>query len=382
MTRDQRLIDAKAVSMGELITRLGITDLHRAGAEMVGPCPQCGGTDRFGINLQSNLFICRRCDAGGDQIALVMHVLGLEFRAALDWLVGPEQELTPEQKAAQAKRRREAAEKRRQQEAYASRARANSIREARSIWSAAIEAEGTPVRDYLTRRGITRDLLPELPVTIRYQPDARYMHPAKGRRGEWDLLHSGPAMVAAVTDARGYVTAVHRTWIDLDQPAGKLSLSDPHQPDRQLPSKKVLGSKKGRSIRLLTPKDAAAMIMAEGIENALTAMVARHAGVAMPAACAFWCGVDLGNMGGRMQRVAGTRWSGRPDMNDAEAWIPPPWVRHLIFIQDGDSHPQSTRARLESGLRRAMIRNPGLRAQIVHSGEGRDLNDILMGVSE
>src|SRR5699024_1198149 len=121
----------------------------------------------------------------------------------------------------------------------ASRARANSIREARSIWSAAVEAEGTPVRDYLTRRGITPALLPELPASIRYQPDARYMHPAKDRPREWNLLHSGPAMVAAVTDARGYVTAVHRTWIDLDQPSGKLVLADPQQPDRKLPSKKV-----------------------------------------------------------------------------------------------------------------------------------------------
>lgn len=375
MSTDPRLHDAKSVPMAELVERLGITGLHRTGGELVGPCPQCGGRDRFGVNLTSGVFICRRCDAGGDQIALVRHVLGLDFRAALDWLLGPPQELTPEQRAERDRKDREAKAKRARQESMARTARANTIRSAREIWFASLDAEGTPVRDYLTRRGIGHNRLPRLPQGIRYQPEARYTIPSSTRPGGWDVIHVGPAMICAVVDATGRVTAVHRTWLDLDQPKGKLILPDPRKPDSLLPSKKVLGSKKGAVIRMLTPAGADTMVMAEGVENTLTAQIVEGPS---PAA-AYWCGVDLGNMGGRMARVPCTRWSGLPDLDDREAWVPPPWVRRLVFVQDGDSDPKSTRARLLSGLRRAMIRNPGLRSQIVHAGEGRDLNDILMG---
>src|SRR5690606_9795509 len=151
--------------------------------------------------------------------------------------------------------------------------------------------------------------------------------------------------------------------------------ADPRDPEKLLPSKKVLGSKKGAVIRMLTPPGADTMIMAEGVENTLTALVAGMDALDTP--WAYWCGVDLGNMGGRMRRVRGVRWSGLPDLDDLDAWVPPEWVRRLVFVQDGDSHPQSTRARLEAGLRRAMMLRPGLRGQIVHSGAGRDLNDIL-----
>ena len=66
-------------------------------------------------------------------------------------------------------------------------------------------------------------------------------------------------------------------------------------------------------------------------------------------------------------------------MSDRAAFVPPPWVRELILIQDGDSHAAATRSKLESCARRAMALIPGLKARIVHAGKGRDLNDILMG---
>ena len=117
------------------------------------------------------------------------------------------------------------------------------------------------------------------------------------------------------------------------------------------------------------------MIMAEGVETTLSALIAET----LPRRHAYWCGVDLGNMAGRMQRGPGLKYAGLPDMDDADAWVPPAWVRRLVFVQDGDSDPKLTRAKLQAGLRRAMIKRPGLRGSIVHAGKGRDLNDILMG---
>ena len=43
--------------------------LKRVGAELIGPCPNCGGKDRFGVRVSDGLFNCRKCD---------------DFRAILD----------------------------------------------------------------------------------------------------------------------------------------------------------------------------------------------------------------------------------------------------------------------------------------------------------
>lgn len=374
MREDHRLAEAKAMPIADVVARLELTGLVRTGGELVGPCPQCGGRDRFGVNLKDGVFQCRKeCGphARGDQIALVQHVLGLDFRAALEWLCGPAQGLSD---AELAERRRKAEANRRKQADIARRARENSIRAARDIWFAARPAEGSAVRDYLTLRGIDPTLYPQLPPALRFDPEARYTVPIEGKPGTWDTIHVGPAMVAAVVDAGNRVTAVHRTWLDLSQPKGKLVLPDPRRPGETLPAKKVLGSKKGGAIRFLTPQGCDTMIMAEGVETTLSALIAE----AMPRRCAYWCGVDLGNMSGRMQRGRGLKYAGLPDLDDAEAWLPPSWVKTLIFVQDGDSDPRLTRAKLLSGLRRAKSISPRLVIKIAHAGEGRDLNDIIM----
>ena len=375
MADDPRIQQAHAIPMTELVERLDIQGLVRTSGELVGPCPGCGGKDRFSINPAKGVINCRRCDARGDQIALVRLVLGLDFPDALEWLVGPRQELTPAQQQEQRRRADEAEQKRR---AFEHRARENSIRAARDIWFAARPAEDGPVRDYLSRRGISRALLPVMPPCLRFEPEARYVIPAEGERNRWQTIHVGPAMVAAVVDARGRVTAVHRTWIDLTQPKGKVVLPDPRKPGELLPAKKVLGSKKGATIRLSTPPDATMMVMGEGLETTATALVAHS--YDQPAA--YWCGVDLGNMSGKSKTGPGLKFAGIPDMGDDDAWVPPAWVRRLVFIQDGDSDPRTTRAKLLSGLRRAMARRPGLTAAIVHPGDGIDMNDLLMGATD
>ena len=47
---DPRRAEALAKSITDVADQLAIQGLRRAGVEMVGPCPQCGGDDRFGIN--------------------------------------------------------------------------------------------------------------------------------------------------------------------------------------------------------------------------------------------------------------------------------------------------------------------------------------------
>ena len=180
-------------------------------------------------------------------------------------------------------------------------------------------------------------------------------------------------MITALQGPDDRLCAVHQTWLRPTEPFGKALI---HWEGENLPAKMVRGSKKGAAIRLHTPEGADTLVMGEGIETTLTAMVADP----FPNA-AYWAGVDLGNMAGRMQKVKGQKYSGLPDMSDSDAFVPPSWVKRLVFIMDGDSDPKMTRAKLECGLRRAMALHPGLEGKIVHAGKGVDLNDVLMGAS-
>jgi hypothetical protein len=40
--------------------------LRRSGGEWIGPCPVCGGKDRFAINPSKGLWNCRGCGRGGE----------------------------------------------------------------------------------------------------------------------------------------------------------------------------------------------------------------------------------------------------------------------------------------------------------------------------
>jgi len=76
---------AKGVLIEAELARRGIT-LKRVGAELVGPCPVCGGHDRFGVNVRKQLWNCRRCDKGGDVIDLVRHLDGVTVIEAVEIL--------------------------------------------------------------------------------------------------------------------------------------------------------------------------------------------------------------------------------------------------------------------------------------------------------
>lgn len=360
---EERLALAKAIPILEVAHRLGISGLRPAGLERVGPCPVCGDggkrtADRFGINPAKGLFLCRQCGGKGDGVALVQHVQGCDFKAALDFLVGGV--AAPIDQAEIARRRKAAEEADRRRQEYEAQARARAIRDAREIWQAAEPGKGTAAEAYLAGRGIR---FPEWPPTLRYLPAHRYGRPK-------DSDYAGPCMIAAVQNQAGKVAAVHQTWIDPANPGRKAALVD--RQGEALPAKLVRGSKKGGAIRLSPLGSSGVLVMGEGIETTASALTIN----AIPTA-AYWAGVDLGNMAGRQLRVPGAKHSGLPDMTDDRAWLPPAEVSRLVFIQDGDSDPEATRAKLLAGLRRAAAARPGLVAQIVAAAPGCDLNDMI-----
>src|SRR6266478_7298220 len=57
--------------------------------DRVGPCPRCGGDDRFAINTKKQVWLCRGCaPEGGDGIKLVQHLDDISFPEACEQLSG------------------------------------------------------------------------------------------------------------------------------------------------------------------------------------------------------------------------------------------------------------------------------------------------------
>jgi hypothetical protein len=90
-TRDAWIERARSVP----IASIAPPGLKRCGKEWIGPCPRCGGTDRFSIKPDEGLWSCRGCPrkangriAGGDAIDLVRHVRRCTFLEAVAFISG------------------------------------------------------------------------------------------------------------------------------------------------------------------------------------------------------------------------------------------------------------------------------------------------------
>src|SRR6516225_11264619 len=90
---------ARAVPIVDEIRRRGINNLKRVGDEYVGPCPKCGGDDRFAVHTKKNIFNCRNCNVGGDTIQFVEHLDSVDFKTACERLVGPQPKAKPNGKS-------------------------------------------------------------------------------------------------------------------------------------------------------------------------------------------------------------------------------------------------------------------------------------------
>ena len=87
---DDLISIARSVRIEEEAARRGIRLKGRT--DRAGPCPRCGGRDRFSINLKKQVFNCRGCQRGGDVIELVHFLDDLDFRQAVALLVGDDVE--------------------------------------------------------------------------------------------------------------------------------------------------------------------------------------------------------------------------------------------------------------------------------------------------
>jgi hypothetical protein len=140
---------AKSVRVEDEVERRGGLGLKRIGGELIGPCPQCGGCDRFAVSIRKQIFLCRGCGRSGDVIAMVQHIDGVDFKIAVQTLGGDERKpIAPIAKPTEPKESDEEKTKR-----------------ALKIWDDASEVNDTLAEQYLRRRGLD---LPEDDHALRF----------------------------------------------------------------------------------------------------------------------------------------------------------------------------------------------------------------------
>jgi putative DNA primase/helicase len=249
---------ARAVDIGEIIAHRGYK-LRGRGVNFAGPCPVCGGTDRFSIEIRKQVFNCRACRGRGfGSVSLVMFLDGCEFLEAVETITGeptsdvprkpqPERQQSVEERV----KRYEKLQAERESEDRIIRER--MMRFANELWlKRDVISEDCPVGLYLRRRGFVS----KFPETLGYL-QAGDQHPAAmiaafGISQEIDCGVVGPPT---------QVQSVHLTRLTPD--GRKVDEKN---------SKRILGSSVGLPIVLAPANDLLAIAVTEGIEDGLSAL--------------------------------------------------------------------------------------------------------------
>jgi hypothetical protein len=253
---------ARRITVREELERRGLWSRKMLNDSGV-PCPACGGRDRFAINEKLNVFFCRASQRGGDALALAEYLDGCDFLTAVETVSGEQRPRgrgeTNDERCEREGRQRQRLEKLKAEQARAD-AQAVNWRETErarchAIWRKAAPIAGTPVEDYLRRRGCKA---PE-GARLRFLDDAPYW-----RQGE--VIARAPAMIGAMIGPDGKFAGIHQTFLDLATPKGKAAIIDP-KIGEMMDAKKTRGSWKGATVPLLRCDAPRRFFLGEGIET-------------------------------------------------------------------------------------------------------------------
>jgi phage/plasmid primase-like uncharacterized protein len=261
---------ARSVDILSVATHYGARLRKAGGGEFVGPCPLCGGRDRFSVNVRKAIWNCRGCGKGGDVIALVQHLSGCDFAEVIARLTG-ETWPTPQFAAAPPQRQR----------AQASPHRAAAVR----IWHCAGSIFGTPAAAYLSnprdRGGRNIDLaqIPDIDEVLRFHATCPI---GKTQR---------PCLIALIRDVQTNAPmGIMRTPLSADGRKAPVRNANGELIDRW-----GIGDKAGGAIKLWS--DAAvtnSLVVGEGLETvAAAATRIMHRGAPLQPA---WALIDSGNL--------------------------------------------------------------------------------------
>jgi hypothetical protein len=236
------IASARTVSIANELARRSIT-LRREGHELVGPCPRCGGRDRFNVHLTKQLWRCRRCPAGGDVIDLIRHLDGIGFAEAVARLTG---DITAAGKVSVA-------------EPFSPPSADSGHHAAMVMWHAAVPIAGTLAEHYLTS---TRRL--ELPDDV--SPRVLRFH-AQCPFGEGVRV---PCLIALYRDiVSNAPRAIERTALNPEGTAIRIDGKT---------ARRMRGSRNGAAIKITDDADVAmGLTVGEGLETTLAGMMFDHA---------------------------------------------------------------------------------------------------------
>jgi phage/plasmid primase-like uncharacterized protein len=218
---------AKNIPIEAELFRRGIT-LKRTSEGFAGPCPRCGGTDRFGVSTRKQVFNCRGWGAKGDVIDLVQFLDNVSVREAIE-ILGDEPvrerqaTITAPAKISNGDDERE------------------RLEAAHRIWRETVAIKDTAGEAYFARRYITLGNVPSY-GGLRWHP-----------RCPWEN-GTAPCVVARFTDpVTGEARGIWRRPIDGSKP-------------------KSLGRTRGCVIRLWPDEDVTSgLVIGEGVETTLSA---------------------------------------------------------------------------------------------------------------
>ena len=362
---------ARAVPLREAATLVGAALKGRGEAQ--GPCPACGGRDRFSVNTKKGVWNCRGAEGGADAIGLVMHCEKVGFLEACERLTG-EPPPGSSSKSTAPDVRRERREERREKmidqvnEERAERAR--KIQSAAEVWAERRPFKGSQADAYMARRGL--NLSEDEAMDFGFVPRLLYRGYATPEAEYETDLGDFPCMVAAVRDVAGNLIAVHRTYLDLQKPAKLIPPGDLTQNK----AKKIVGKPKGGLIRIgfIGP----ILAIGEGIETVVSWHRLARTTDDVSLAAAYSLGNIAGGVTGSIPHpsMPGTSIrNGIPDMDDPGAVLPPE-VEEVILIGDGDSDPSATRMALLTAYRRWTAEKRVVTVDM--ADPGTDFNEMLL----
>lgn len=134
---------------------------------------------------------------------------------------------------------------------------AGQLAKARAAWARSVPFQGTPVEPYLRGRAITCPL----PATLRGLPPRHGREPGAMIAPFGLATEPEPGVLAISLDA---VQGVHMTFVEADGRPAHIRIGD------QLQRKITLGRNHDVPIMLAPPGDGLGLVIAEGIEDALS----------------------------------------------------------------------------------------------------------------
>ncbi|KIZ39051.1 MULTISPECIES: toprim domain-containing protein [Rhodopseudomonas] len=164
--------------------------------------------------------------------------------------------------------------------AAASQTSADRRKKAIAIWRRTLPIAGTAAEIYLASRRIAYQLIPNPEADLRFIPRLEHWKSAQWDRSTtpWTKLqdgYQGPAMVAAMRNLAGDITAVHCTFLRADG-SGKADVSEP---------KLMRGDAKGSAIRLT--RGSSNLPLEEALADGLIEGLGTGEGIENCLSCAF-----------------------------------------------------------------------------------------------